>query len=76
MRLEAVLSSLHVAVGPSKIMRVGAVILFAKLGGATGPYLSLVYDMPLAKQARRPRTSCFVPGEFEALRERKDAFDA
>ena len=47
-RLGAVLSILHVAVGPLKIMRVGAIVLFAKLGGATGPYLSLVHDMPLA----------------------------
>ena len=40
MRLGAVLSVLYVAVGPSKIMRVDAAVLFAKLGGATGPYLS------------------------------------
>ena len=63
-RLMAVLLSHHVAVGPSKIMRVDAIILFAKLGGATGPYLSLAHDVPLAKRHRRPRTSCFVPGEF------------
>ena len=58
------LISLHVAVGPSKIRRAGATVLYAKMGGATGPYLPLVNDMPLAKLPRRPRTSCFVPGEF------------
>ena len=63
-RLGAVLLSLHVAVGPSKIRRDGAFLLFAKLDGATGPYLSLIHDMPLAKQPRRPHTSCFVPGKF------------
>ena len=36
-QIEAVLLSLHVAVGPSKIRRVDASVLFAKLGGATAP---------------------------------------
>ena len=35
MRPGAVLSSLHVAVGPSGIRKVGAVVFFAELGGAT-----------------------------------------
>jgi len=34
--------SFHVAVEPSKIRTADATALFAKLGGATGPYLSLV----------------------------------
>ena len=79
MRLGAVLSIPHVAVEPSKIMRVDAIVLLAKLGGATGPYLPPVHDMLLAKRPRRPNTtvcSCFVPGEFEALRERKGASNA
>ena len=45
-QLGAVLSILHVAVGPSGIMRVNAIALFAQLGGATGPYL------PLAQECR------------------------
>ena len=49
MRLGAVLLSLHVAVEPSEIRRAGATVLLAKLGGATGPYLSFVHDMPLAE---------------------------
>ena len=56
-RLEAVLLCLLVAVGFSKVQRAGATALFARLGGATGPYLSLVYEVPLAKVPRRPRTS-------------------
>ena len=64
-RLEAALLGLHVAVELSKIKRACATALPAKLGGATGPYLSLVHDVPLlAKRPRRPRTSYFVPGEF------------
>ena len=63
-RLGAVLSALHFAVKLSKIVRVGAAVLFVKLGGATGPYLSPVHDMPLANLPRRPHTSRFVPGEF------------
>ena len=72
-RLGAVLLSLHVAVEPSKILRVEATVLFAKLGGATGPSLSPVYDMQLAKRPRRPRTSFFVFGVLKALRERDGA---
>ena len=64
MRLEVMLLRLHVAVEPSEIRGVGAAMLLSKLGEATGPYLSPVHDMPLAKWPRRPRTSCFVPGEF------------
>ena len=49
-RLGAVLSCLYVAVGPSKIWWVDANKLFANLGGgATGPYLSPVHEVPLAK---------------------------
>ena len=40
----------------------GAIVLFAKQGGATGPYISSI--LPLAKQPRHPRTSPFVPAEF------------
>jgi hypothetical protein len=63
-RLEAVLLCLHVAVEPSKIKKAGAVVLLAVLGGATGPYSSLVHDMSFAKLPCRPHTSCLVPGEF------------
>ena len=63
-RLEAVLSSPYVFVGPSKIQIAGATALLVKLGGTTGPYLSLVYGLPLAGLPNRPDTSCFVPGEF------------
>ena len=76
MRLGAVILSLHVVVGPSKIQGADATALFSKLGGATGPYPSPVHDMSLAKRPRRPRTSCFVPGEFEVLKERKGASNA
>ena len=41
----------------SMFMGVGAAVLLAKPGGETGPYLSLVHDVPLAKLPRRPRTS-------------------
>ena len=54
-RLEAVLSGLHVTAGPSEIRRRGATVLLAKLGGATGPYLAPLHDIPLAKRPRRPR---------------------
>ena len=79
-RLGAVLLSPHVAFEPSKIKKVGDVVLLAKLGGATGPYLSLVHDMPLATRPRRPRTTESVVASFlasfEALIERKGASDA
>ena len=55
-RLEAVLSRLNVAVEPSKIKIADADVLLGELRGATGPYLSFVHDMPLAKQQ--------LPGEF------------
>ena len=51
----------------SNIKRAGAIVLFAELDGATGPCQYLVHDMPHAKRPRRPRTSCFVPGEFLGL---------
>jgi hypothetical protein len=57
-RLGAVLLSLHVAVGPSKIRRVGGIVLLAKLGGATGPYLSLV-------QAKSSQVKNCSPGYME-----------
>ena len=63
-RLEAVLSSLRVFVGPSKTQRADADVLFAKLGGATSPYLSLVHDAPPVSLPRRPHIRCFVPSEF------------
>ena len=43
-RLEAMLLRLHVAVGPSKVLRADAIALPAELGGAAGPYLPLVHD--------------------------------
>ena len=43
-RLGAVLFSLHVAVGPSKVRRVGAIVLLSKLGWATCPYLTPAHD--------------------------------
>jgi len=43
-RLGAVLSSPHVAVGPSKIKRADATVLFAKLGGARAQYTSCTRD--------------------------------
>ena len=51
-RLEAMLPGLHVAVKSSKIGRADANVLFAELGGATGPYLFLVHDVPLASQVK------------------------
>ena len=63
-RLEAVLSSPHVAVGPSEIQRVDANAMFAKLGEETSSHLSHIRDMLLTKSPRRPRNSWFVPGEF------------
>jgi len=48
--------------------------LFAKLGGAAGPYLPLFYDVPLAKMPRRPsagRAAASFLASFGALRERK-----
>ena len=47
---------LHVAVEPSEIKRADATVLFAKLGGATGPYIPLVHNMSLARRPRRSRT--------------------
>ena len=45
-------------------MSVGAIVLLAKLGGVQRAPIYLLYTtMPLAKLPRRPRTSCFVPGE-------------
>ena len=64
LRLGAVLSSPHVAVEPSKILRAGASALFAKLDRAPGLYLSLINDVPLARLPHHPHTSLFVPGEF------------
>ena len=64
MRLEAVLSILHGSVEPSKIWRAGADVLLAKVGKGTGPYLSLVHGLPLARLLCRPHTNFFVPGEF------------
>ena len=46
MRLEAVPLSLPVVVEPPEIRRTGAIELLSMLGGATGPYLFLVRDVP------------------------------
>ena len=48
-QLGATLSSLHVAVGPSKMRRVDAGEQFAKLGGETVPYVSI----PFTRRAAR-----------------------
>ena len=65
------LLSLYIAAGPSKIKRVGAVVLLAKLGGATGP-IYLFYTTCRSLNGR------FVPAliasfltSCKALRERK-----
>ena len=67
-RPEAVL--LDPRVGPSEIREASAIALLAKLGEATSPYLSLVYDVPPAELPRRPHTSCFALAGLRALRER------
>ena len=52
-RPGALISGPFVAVGPSGIRSAGATVQLAKPGGATGPYLHLTHDMPLAKRPRR-----------------------
>ena len=47
--LEAVFLGTYVAAGPLEMWRAGTDVRFAKLGGATSPYLSLVHDLPLAR---------------------------
>ena len=91
MRLGAVLSSLHVAVGPSEMYRIGAGVPFAKLGGATSFYLSLksgqvrncspgYMEQALINDFRsQAATSSLVASflaSFGAIKERKGASNA
>ena len=52
-RLVAVQSRNHVALGPLEMRRVDINAFFANLSGPKFPYLSLVHDGPLAKLPRR-----------------------
>ena len=76
MRLGAVLLSLHVAVGPLKIKRVRTIVLFAKPGGATGPYLSLYTTCRVLNGFVVSALVSSFLASFEALRERKVASNA
>ena len=59
--------------GPSEVLGVDAKVLFAKLGGVTGPHLSPIHVVPLAKLLSHTAPTLAVPflASFEALRERK-----
>ena len=61
-RLGAVLPGPHVAVESLRTRGVCANVCQA--GRVSGPLYFLIHDAPLAGLPRRPRTSCFVPGEF------------
>ena len=43
--------------GPSGVLGVFSIVLFAKLGGATGPHLSLMHGVPLASCSVTPHRS-------------------
>ena len=60
------------------IKRAGAVIMCAKLGEETAPYLSLLHDPPCRSLNGHvvPALVSSFPANFEAMRERKNASNA
>ena len=75
-RLEVVLSRLHVTVEPSGIWRAYANALLATLGGATGPRQSPVHGLPLARLPRHSSVSALFLSSLVvgALSELKSGF--
>jgi len=68
-RSEAVLLSPHVDVEPSTIRRASAIVLFARLSGAAGPYLPSTRHTARLTATSSPRYRSavdFVPFLFRA----------